>query len=76
MKDPDPGPDPGPDPNTDPNLGLVDPDPDPAGPKTCGSGESGPGFGSGSATLLRSRFLLISNLYSHVLDVLTNNAKH
>jgi hypothetical protein len=28
-------------------------DPDPGGPKTCGSGGSGSGFGSGSATLLR-----------------------
>ncbi len=28
----------------------MDPDPDPGGPKTCGSGRSG--FGSGSATLL------------------------
>jgi hypothetical protein len=27
----------------------MDPDPDPGGPKTCGSG--GSGFGSGSATL-------------------------
>jgi hypothetical protein len=28
----------------------MDPDPDPGGPKTCGSG--GSGFGSGSATLI------------------------
>ncbi len=26
-------------------------DPDPGGPKTCGSGGSGSGFGSGTATL-------------------------
>jgi hypothetical protein len=30
---------------------LIDPDPDPVGPKTCRSGGSGSGFGSGSATL-------------------------
>jgi hypothetical protein len=29
-------------------------DPDPGGPKTCGSGEFASGFGSGSATLLSS----------------------
>ncbi len=29
----------------------MEPDPDPGGPKTCGSGGSGSGFGSGSATL-------------------------
>ncbi len=29
----------------------MDPDPDPGGPKTCGSGGSRSGFGSGSATL-------------------------
>ncbi len=31
----------------------MDPDPNPGGPKTCGSGGSGSGFGSGSATLVR-----------------------
>jgi hypothetical protein len=30
----------------------MDQDPDPGGPKTCGSGRSGSGFGSGSATLI------------------------
>jgi hypothetical protein len=29
-------------------------DPDPGGPKKCGSGGSGSGFGTGSATLLVS----------------------
>ena len=32
----------------------MDPDPDTGGPKTCGSGGSESGFGSGSATLLES----------------------
>ncbi len=35
-----------PDLNPDPYLWLMEPDPDSAGPKTCGSGESGSGFGS------------------------------
>jgi hypothetical protein len=30
----------------------MDPDPDPGGPKTCGSVGSGSGFGSGSGTLI------------------------
>jgi hypothetical protein len=33
-------------------LKHVDPDSDPGGPKTCGSG--GPGFESGSGTLIKS----------------------
>jgi hypothetical protein len=32
-------------------------DPDPGGPKTCGSGGSRSGFGSGSLTLLFSMFV-------------------
>ena len=35
------------------DLWLMDPDPDPGGPKTFGSGGFGSGFGSGSATLDR-----------------------
>ncbi len=46
----DPDHDPEPDPVLDPNLWLMYPDPDPGGPKTCGSG----GSGSGSATLVLS----------------------
>ncbi len=37
-------------PDPDPYLWLMNPDLDPGGPKTCGSGRSG--FGSGSATLV------------------------
>ena len=37
----------------------MDPDPDPRGPKTCGSG--GSGFGSGSATLLLNK----KDVYQH-----------
>ena len=36
----------------------MDPDPDPGGPKTCGSG-----FGSGSATLLVTGTDLVSEIY-------------
>ncbi len=34
------------------SIPLNTPDPDPGGPKTCGSGRCGSGFGSGSATLV------------------------
>jgi hypothetical protein len=61
-----PNTDPDPDPlarlNTDPiwirNPGLMDPDPDPGGPKTCGSGGSRSGFGSRSAALRASKPVL------------------
>jgi hypothetical protein len=33
--------------------------PEPRGPKTCGSGGSGSGFGSGSATLDKTEFDLV-----------------
>ncbi len=38
----------------DPYLILIEPDPDPGGPKTCGSY----GSGSGSATLVATKFSL------------------
>ena len=44
-----------PDPDADPYLWLMDPDSDPGGPKTCGSG----GSGSGSATLEEISYLYL-----------------
>ncbi len=43
--------------SADPCLWLMDPDPDPGGPKTCGSGRSG--FESGSATLVSLKTMFI-----------------
>jgi hypothetical protein len=54
----------------DPYIWLVDPDP--GGPKTCGSGGSRSGFGSGSATLVQSicMFFLYTSRYSSYRHIL------
>jgi hypothetical protein len=40
----------------------MDPDTDPGGPKTCGSGGSGSGFVSGSATLILAKNISVTSI--------------
>jgi hypothetical protein len=54
------------DPEPDPYLWLMDPDP--GGPKTCGSCGSGCGSGSGPTTLLFTKCTLTVKWLGHKID--------
>jgi hypothetical protein len=41
----------------------LDPDPDPGGPKTCGSGGSRSGFGSGSGTVIENNIKVMKQYW-------------
>jgi hypothetical protein len=54
----------------------MDPDADPGGPKAYGSYGSGPGCGSGSATLLSSVRMFNDGIYDNILLTYLLKTRH